>query len=89
MGLDSVELVMKVEESYDISIPDGDAEKLVTVGKLHEYVVAALKKKGRTDLDSETILNELRTIISRQLNVKAKDIKAETHFIKDLQLDKR
>ena len=89
MGLDSVELVMKVEESYDISIPDDDAEKLVTVGKLHAYVIAALKQKGRTDLDSQTIFNELRSIISRQLGVKANDITAETHFVKDLQLDKR
>jgi acyl carrier protein len=89
MGLDSVELVMKVEESYDISIPDDDAEKLITVGKLHEYVVAAVKRKGRKDLDPQTILTELRTIIAQQLGVNPKEIKPESHFVKDLQLDKR
>jgi hypothetical protein len=69
MGLDSVELVMVVEESYDISISDGDAEKLKTVGLLHDYVMAALKNKGRTDLDSQTVFFELRKLISHQLHV--------------------
>ena len=35
MGLDNVELVMKVEEHFDLSIPDADASTLVTVGMLH------------------------------------------------------
>ncbi len=40
-SLDIVELVMAMEEEYDIEIPDEDAEKLKTVGD----VVAYLKDK--------------------------------------------
>jgi hypothetical protein len=32
MGLDTVELIMEVEECFDITIPDAEAEKIQTVG---------------------------------------------------------
>ncbi|MBN1326618.1 MAG: acyl carrier protein [Candidatus Cloacimonetes bacterium] len=37
-SLDTVELIMKFEEEFDIDIADEDAEKLVTVGKAIEYL---------------------------------------------------
>ena len=37
-SLDIVELVMALEEEFDIEIPDGDAEKVVTVGDVVEYI---------------------------------------------------
>jgi acyl carrier protein len=37
-SLDTVELVMKFEEEFDIKIPDEDAEKIQTVGDAINYV---------------------------------------------------
>jgi acyl carrier protein len=37
-SLDTVELIMKFEEEFDIDIADDDAEKLTTVGKVIEYL---------------------------------------------------
>ena len=37
-SLDIVELVMALEEEFDIEIPDTDAEKVVTVGDVVEYI---------------------------------------------------
>ena len=34
-SLDIVELIMGIEEEFDIEIPDEDAEKLTTVGGVH------------------------------------------------------
>ncbi len=42
-SLDIVELVMTMEEEFDIEIPDEDAEKLKTVHDVQEY----LTKKGK------------------------------------------
>jgi len=38
MGLDLVELVLRVEETFDLAIRDEEAGELDTVGKLHDYV---------------------------------------------------
>ena len=37
-SLDIVELIMALEESFDMEIPDADAEKVVTVGDVVEYI---------------------------------------------------
>ena len=37
-SLDIVELIMAIEEEFDIEIPDTDAEKVVTVGDVVEYI---------------------------------------------------
>jgi len=37
-SLDIVELIMALEEEFDIEIPDEDAEKLTTVGTAVDYV---------------------------------------------------
>ena len=37
-SLDIVELIMALEEEFDIEIPDGDAEKVVTVNDVVEYI---------------------------------------------------
>jgi len=39
-SLDIVELIMALEEEYDIEIPDEDVEKIATVGDIVEYVKA-------------------------------------------------
>jgi acyl carrier protein len=37
-SLDIVELVMAMEETFDIEIPDDDAEKIQTIGDAFAYV---------------------------------------------------
>ena len=38
VSLDVVELVMAIEEAFDIEIPDEDAEAMRTVGDVEKYV---------------------------------------------------
>ncbi len=37
-SLDLVELIMRLEEEFGVNVPDGDAEKLLTVGDVVKYV---------------------------------------------------
>ena len=37
-SLDIVELVMSIEEEFDIEIDDSEAEKIVTIGDVVEYI---------------------------------------------------
>jgi acyl carrier protein len=44
-SLDIVELIMGIEEEFDIEIPDEDAEKLTSVGEATTYTL------GKIELD--------------------------------------
>lgn len=39
-SLDIVELIMALEEEFDLEIPDKEAEKITTVGDAVEYIKA-------------------------------------------------
>jgi acyl carrier protein len=42
-SLDTVELIMALEDEFDMDIPDEEAEKLTTVGKAMDYVLERVK----------------------------------------------
>ncbi len=85
MGLDSVELVLSVEDAFDIQIPDPVAEKIYTVGQLQSYVVSELQRLGREPC-SDTVFKTIQKITSEQLGVKTERVTLNAHFIKDLGL---
>ena len=41
-SLDIVELIMGIEEEFDIEIPDEDAEKLTSVGEATNYTLSKI-----------------------------------------------
>jgi len=41
-SLDVVELVMALEEAFDIEVPDDDVENIRTVGEIQSYVASRL-----------------------------------------------
>lgn len=41
-SLDQVELIMALEDDFDLKIPEEEAEKLVTVGSAVDYIVSKL-----------------------------------------------
>ncbi len=43
-SLDTVEVVMALEEEFGTEIPDEDAEKITTVGEAIKYIEAKTKK---------------------------------------------
>ena len=52
-SLDTVELVMELEEEFDIQIPDEQAAKIRTVGEAIEYIEKEqAKKDGKCSIES-------------------------------------
>jgi acyl carrier protein len=45
-SLDYAEIVMEFEQTFDIKIPDQDAEKLTTVGESVNYINSKLAEKN-------------------------------------------
>ena len=42
-SLDTVELVMALEDEFNMDIPDEEAEKLTTIGKAMDYILTNVK----------------------------------------------
>ena len=43
-SLDYAELVMEFEQTFDVKIPDDDAEKMQTIGQAVSYIQSKIKK---------------------------------------------
>ena len=50
-SLDLVELVMGLEERFDIEVPEDDLEDVTTVGQAVDLVLAKVGRQGMTDAD--------------------------------------
>jgi acyl carrier protein len=64
MGLDSVEILMKVEETFGISIPDEEAQKIVTIGDFHNAVWRHLNGKQSNTCKTQHLFYTLRKSIA-------------------------
>jgi acyl carrier protein len=67
MGLDTVELVMAVEDKFHIAIPDEDAEKIQRCGDLHAYVCHRLRPLDGAPCQSAAAFHRIRRTLLRHL----------------------
>ena len=91
MGLETVELVMDVEDVFEIKIPDEDAQHVLTVGDLHQLCVRLIVEHHPQiemhEARKAAVLHQLRTIICNQLGVRYEKTGPEVRFIGDLKVD--
>ncbi|MDB6032532.1 MAG: hypothetical protein JWM16_2870 [Verrucomicrobiales bacterium] len=86
MGLDTVQLVVAIEEEFGIEIPNADAPKLAVLGDMHDYIVCMLQQRGATS-DEEQVWQRLSAVIIKQLGVRPKDVTRTAHIVDDLRAD--
>lgn len=46
-SLDTVELVMALEEEFETEIPDDDAAKIITINDAVKYIVGRMEKEAK------------------------------------------
>ena len=56
-SLDIVELIMAIEEEFDLEIPDSDAEKVVTVSDVVDYIKDNVSIYAQISSESRIIVN--------------------------------
>jgi acyl carrier protein len=69
MGLDSIELLMEVEKTFGINIPDKEAEKIRTVGDFYEVVWHHLYDRHSNKCTSQVLFYKLRKAFNEQFAV--------------------
>ncbi len=77
-GLDTVELVMGIEEEFGLEIPNEVAEKLTTVGETYEYLRTQLEKTDIEECFSQKIFYKLRRAMVNNFNLQRRMITPET-----------
>ncbi len=78
MGLDTVELVMKVEKTFGINIPDQEAEQISTVGDLHEAVWRYIDGKNSETCQSQALFYRLRQAFTDCFQLPRQDFRPNT-----------
>ena len=74
-SLDIVELVMAIEEEFDIEIPDSDAEKVVTVGDVVDYIKEnAITESERIVLASSQPWCDYQQLVTLQAFIEANKV---------------
>lgn len=63
MGLDSVELLMEVEDAFGIHIPDRIAEKILTVGDFYEVVWEQMRERDNSKCKSQMLFYRFRKAV--------------------------
>ena len=86
MGLDTVELVMAVEEEFSIAIPNTDAPNLVTVGAIHAYILQTLQLRGERPDEAE-LWERLKALVIDQLGVRPEEVTPSARIVQDLGAD--
>jgi hypothetical protein len=85
MGLDTVEILMEIEEEFDISIPDQVASNSLTVGDTHRVIVEMLVAKGAArsrELEAD-IWQRLVKAVTKTVDIKPDAIRPESRWIPD------
>jgi len=78
MGLDSVELLLEVEKTFDIRIPDREAEQIITVGDFHNSVWNHLTDRHSDKCNSQIIFYKLRSYFINTIGIERNSFKPDT-----------
>ena len=85
MGLDLVELVMEVEEHFDVPLPDSELTQVRTVADLANLVASKLPSSGVDDpVECQQTLDVIREITASQLGFRLDQVHPDSEFVRDL-----
>ncbi|HXM17859.1 MAG TPA: hypothetical protein VN934_03510 [Candidatus Tumulicola sp.] len=91
MGLDMLELIMGIEEEFQIDIDDEKTAELLTVGDLYNLIVSELDNAHRLgrgkSWTKEEAWEAMCRVIVAQIGVKRAEINSEARIVADLGVD--
>ena len=94
MGLDIVELVMEVEDTFEIEVDDDDYAEIRTVGDFHQYILRQLQAQHELQLAHPTRPSvppflAIRKSLSSLLPVQRNQLRPRTELDRIIPRDRR
>ena len=86
MDLETIELIMAVEEEFVIEIPDDRAERIASIGELRNVVLTELKRFDRRR-EPDAVLDRISEIAANFAHVDRGSVGPETTLVGDLGLN--
>lgn len=83
MGLDSVVLIVRIEETFGIPIEDSEAEKLPTIGDLEQFTIRKLEAEHRS---SKSVYEAIIRVLIEEFDREPTRLNRQTTFIDDLDM---
>jgi hypothetical protein len=80
MGLDAVELVMETEDRFDTSIPDVFAERIQTVGDLHDFLMNRIRWRDSNRCTTAAMFYPIRKLLVAGYGVMRSDVRPNTQL---------
>ena len=87
MGLDSVDIVIRIEKELNIAIPNGEASQIFTVGDLHEIAWRHLLKSDNNTKCREEMEFIINDIVADVSGADLPQITPEKRLADDLGID--
>jgi hypothetical protein len=87
MSLDSVELLIRVEQHFDIAIPDDEAARIITVQDLADCAYARVAANSLHPFDKGDVEKTIVEIVSDSSGIPVNEIKLEHQICYDLGID--
>ena len=80
MGLESVELMMDVEDRFEIAIPDSAMEQIQTVGDLHAFLMDRIRQQNSGVCLSAALFYPVRKILVDDFSVDRAEVRPATRL---------
>ena len=80
MGLELVELVMEVEETFGIIVSDDTAPQLRTVGQLHDYILECRRQTQQQGCPTGHVFRDVRRVLTETTSLPRQAIRPSTEL---------
>src|SRR5438128_9607432 len=74
MGLDVIEVLMKIEERFGVTIPDDKAQEMVAVGHLYLFLLKDTRRNMPTGCPTSRAFYRLRRTLTQEFAVERKRV---------------
>lgn len=83
MGLEVVEFIIRVEETFGIAIKDSETEKVRTIGDLEQFMIHRLETEQRS---SKGVYEAIIRVLVEEFDREPTGLNRQTGFVDDLEM---